>query len=267
MKNHLRIQVPLKMAPPAGNPGGGVSGRPAFAKEEAAGMASRANPSTLQIRVPFRDVAKIGGQGRKIGGLSLADKVNQPTTASIVPRTLQVRVPFGYIPKGGHPSRGLEGPRFATERNLALAVPVSQGDSSEPMDRSRPWPAKGYYEVGIESFFNARHYTQADGGVEGVHHHSWRVRLVLSVNSKEYSTHNLAYPNLKERVEKELAPFSNAILNNVFPFTEIEPTPENVASLLVRKFRAALEREGVALKSVTLWESPVYYVECSEDKS
>ncbi|MDP2726838.1 MAG: hypothetical protein Q8P59_04785, partial [Dehalococcoidia bacterium] len=164
MKNHLRIQVPLKMVPPAGSPGGGVSGRPSFANEEAAGMASRANPSNLQIRVPFRDVAKIGGQGRKIGGLSLADKVNQQTTASIAPKTLQVRVPFGYIPRGVHPSRGAEAPRFAVEENRALAVPVGQGDSSEPMDRSRPWPAKGFYEVGIESFFNARHYTQADGG-------------------------------------------------------------------------------------------------------
>lgn len=112
------------------------------------------------------------------------------------------------------------------------------------------------YELAVESYFSAAHQLRGYGGkCEKLHGHNWRVNVY--VTSEKLNEIGLAidFHELKRITEDILGPLDHSNLNDVFPFTEINPSSENVAKWIYDNLKKKISGKNVQVSMVTVWES------------
>jgi len=114
-------------------------------------------------------------------------------------------------------------------------------------------------ELGTEVFFNARHFVSRGGKSGPIHPHSWRVGVVIRIESDPHHSPAIGYAEIKELIYKGVHPFRNTLLNAIPPFDQIQPTTENIARVLFCNLETELTVLGAEPKSVTVWESPTNF--------
>jgi 6-pyruvoyl-tetrahydropterin synthase len=73
----------------------------------------------------------------------------------------------------------------------------------------------------------------------------------------------VGFREVSDLLEREAKRYANSHINDVPPFDVIQPTGENIATVVFKNLAASLETElpiGPRLIAVTLWESPTSYV-------
>jgi 6-pyruvoyltetrahydropterin/6-carboxytetrahydropterin synthase len=113
------------------------------------------------------------------------------------------------------------------------------------------------YQISVEQHFDAAHYLRGyRGKCEALHGH--RYRVVLKVEAAELNDIGLAYDfvELKKYLAEVIARFDHTCLNDVLPFTEINPSAENLAANIYKELKARLAGAPVTISSVEVWESP-----------
>lgn len=121
------------------------------------------------------------------------------------------------------------------------------------------------YEITIETHFSSAHrLRQYDGECERLHGHNWNVQI--SVVSQELNELGMVmdFKELKEKTRALISKFDHQYLNEVPPFTEINPTTENMARHLFNELTRVIAHKGVKVSKVTVWESPNCYATYSE---
>ena len=63
------------------------------------------------------------------------------------------------------------------------------------------------------------------------------------------------FHELKRIVDEILTTIDHSVLNEVFPFTEINPSSENIAKWLYDSVKKKINSRNIGISSVTLWES------------
>jgi len=116
------------------------------------------------------------------------------------------------------------------------------------------------YELGVDVFFNARHYVMTSGSRGPMHSHSWRLQARLVSRDVTSEGITIGFAEAKEVVQQQVSRFDGNILNEMEQFQEIQPTTENVAMVLYDGIKEAVEPLTVKLTSVCVWESPTNYV-------
>ena len=124
-----------------------------------------------------------------------------------------------------------------------------------------PRPFK--YEIGVDVFFNGRHYAEEDGEPGSIHMHSWRVQAILLGESNNDIGIVMGTEGVKGIIEDLVSQYHETLLNKVPPFDEISPTSNNMARVIYESVLSELEDYELELKAVRLWESPTSYVEYS----
>lgn len=112
------------------------------------------------------------------------------------------------------------------------------------------------YELMIETSFSAAHQLRGyDGRCERLHGHNWRVNVY--VTSEKLNEIGLAidFLELKRITEDILGPLDHYNLNEVFPFTEINPSSENIAKWIYDNLKKKISGKNVDVSMVTVWES------------
>jgi 6-pyruvoyltetrahydropterin/6-carboxytetrahydropterin synthase len=112
------------------------------------------------------------------------------------------------------------------------------------------------YQISVEQHFDAAHYLRGyQGKCEALHGH--RYKVVLRVEASQLNDIGLAYDfvELKKYLSEVIARFDHTCLNDVPPFTEINPSAENLAANIYNELKARLEAP-VTISSVEVWESP-----------
>lgn len=112
------------------------------------------------------------------------------------------------------------------------------------------------YELAIETTFSAAHQLRGYGGkCEKLHGHNWRV--IVYVTAEKLNEIGLAidFTELKKITEEIIAPLDHTCLNEVFPFTEINPSSENIAKWIYDNLAKRLAGKDVQVSMVTVWES------------
>lgn len=112
------------------------------------------------------------------------------------------------------------------------------------------------YELVVESKFAAAHQLRGyDGKCEKLHGHNWRV--TMAVTAERLNDQGLAvdFHDLKRSLLEVLNPLEHAFLNDIFPFTEINPSSENLAKWIYDNMAKKLNDGNVEVSSVTVWES------------
>ena len=139
-------------------------------------------------------------------------------------------------------------------------------DLSDHPSKYRGGSHRGWYEIGVDAFFNSRHFIPAEGADAAIQPRSWRVQAIFRGSSLEGSVGTLkGTSDLMEILEREASRFDDVVLNYVPPFDEIPPSAGNVAHVIHTNLKTALCDHPFTLHSVIVWETPTNYVLYSED--
>jgi 6-pyruvoyltetrahydropterin/6-carboxytetrahydropterin synthase len=83
----------------------------------------------------------------------------------------------------------------------------------------------------IESQFSAAHQLRGyKGKCENLHGHNWRVQVVVNAEKLNEIGLVIDFYELKKTTNEILSSLDHSVLNEIFPFTEINPSSENIAS-------------------------------------
>ncbi|MEO8216495.1 MAG: 6-carboxytetrahydropterin synthase [Acidobacteriota bacterium] len=124
------------------------------------------------------------------------------------------------------------------------------------------------YSVHIEARFEAAHNLRSyRGTAEPLHGHSYRVVVELTSKSGGLDSDSIAvdFVSAKSHLESLAKKLDYGYINDVEPFTGINPSAENIAAWFHRELSQSLEHEDAIVRSVTLWEGPTNHVTYTPD--
>ncbi len=112
------------------------------------------------------------------------------------------------------------------------------------------------YELTVEVSFAAAHQLRGyKGNCENVHGHNWRVQInVLAERLNEIDI-AMDFRDLKKIAREVVAPLDHVLLNDVFPFTEKNPSSENIAKWIFDSLKKKINNGVLRVAAVTVWES------------
>jgi len=95
------------------------------------------------------------------------------------------------------------------------------------------------------------------------HGHNYIVEVTLAGNPDPVTGMVMDLKELKEILNREvMEPFDHRFLNHEdSPFQTTIPTAENIAIEIWRRLCAPVQRDGVRLHAIRLWETPDLYVD------
>ena len=112
------------------------------------------------------------------------------------------------------------------------------------------------YELMIETQFAAAHQLRGyKGKCENLHGHNWRVQVVVNAEKLNEAGLAIDFHELRKITEEFISSIDHMFLNEIFPFTEISPSSENIAKWLYDSLTKRLDNRNISLSSVTVWES------------
>ncbi len=108
----------------------------------------------------------------------------------------------------------------------------------------------------IETKFAAAHQLRNYGGrCERLHGHNWKVVVYAVAENLNDTGLAMDFKDLKDSANELLSIAEHAFLNEVFPFTEINPSSENIAKWIYDSLSKKINTENVQVSMVTVWES------------
>jgi len=112
------------------------------------------------------------------------------------------------------------------------------------------------YELTIETQFSAAHQLRGyKGKCERLHGHNWRVQVSVIAERLDEIGLAMDFHELKSITNEVLSSLDHSMLNEVFPFTEINPSSENIAKWLYDSLKKRVNNDNIKVSSVTVWES------------
>ena len=123
------------------------------------------------------------------------------------------------------------------------------------------------YEVNVEADFSSGHYLRNyHGRCENPHGHNYKVRVTLVGEGLDASGLLLDFKMLKQVMRPVIDRIDHRMLNDLEPFTTLNPSAENIARYFFEQTNQQLVgmTEGrVRVKDCTIWEtdttSATYY--------
>lgn len=117
----------------------------------------------------------------------------------------------------------------------------------------------------ITEFASAHTLRDYPGACSRMHGHNWKVELEAIATALDDVGMGVDFKKMKQ-VAKEVGDrLDHRYLNELEPFTEINPTAENIAAYLYREISAQLNTDTIKVSAVTLWETERACVKYSEE--
>jgi 6-pyruvoyltetrahydropterin/6-carboxytetrahydropterin synthase len=73
------------------------------------------------------------------------------------------------------------------------------------------------------------------------------------------------FHDLKRIANEIVAPLDHAFLNDIFPFTEKNPSSENIAKWIFESMKKKINDDNIRMSAVTVWESDTASASYYED--
>lgn len=120
------------------------------------------------------------------------------------------------------------------------------------------------FDLSIETQFSSAHQLRGyKGKCEALHGHNWRVQVTISSDKLNDIGMVVDFHDLRAIVNEAITSLDHSFLNDVFPFTEINPSSENIAKWIYESIRKKIKEKNCNISSVTVWEnetsSATYY--------
>lgn len=124
------------------------------------------------------------------------------------------------------------------------------------------------YEVTVEDSFAAGHYLRDyRGKCENPHGHNYKVRVTLRGAELDKAGLLLDFKDLKEVMKHVIERLDHQMLNDIEPFTMLNPSAENIAKYFYDQAKGQLKtvtNGRVGIKDVTIWETDTTTARYSE---
>jgi len=115
------------------------------------------------------------------------------------------------------------------------------------------------YEITVERGFSSGHYLRNyKGKCENPHGHNYKVRLTLRGEKLDHAGLLLDFKDLKQVMRPVIDRIDHQMLNDLEPFTEINPSAENLARFFydeTNKQLSELTSGRVTVKDCTIYET------------
>ncbi len=111
------------------------------------------------------------------------------------------------------------------------------------------------FELVYKTHFAAAHnLREYEGNCENLHGHNWKIDVMIKSTSLDDLGMLIDFRDVKRMVEGILDTLDHRYLNEIEPFTKINPTTENIARFISDEL-TKLMPEGTSVAGVTAWES------------
>lgn len=112
------------------------------------------------------------------------------------------------------------------------------------------------YELMIETSFASAHQLRGyKGKCENLHGHNWKVQAYVTAEKLNEIDIAIDFHDLKRITNEIVSQLDHKFLNDVFPFTEKNPSSENIARWIFDSLKKRLIEYNVKVSAVTVWES------------
>jgi len=116
------------------------------------------------------------------------------------------------------------------------------------------------YEITIETHFSSAHrLRQYNGECERLHGHNWKVEVSVESEVLDDLGMVMDFRDLKQKTKALIDRFDHQYLNEIAPFTELNPTTENLAKYIFEELSRAINTDSIRVSKVTIWESPICF--------
>ena len=118
----------------------------------------------------------------------------------------------------------------------------------------------GKYSVRVEARFEAAHFLREYRGIsEPLHGHSYKVEADLAARGGGVDSDAIAvdFVSAKRKLEALAKKLDYGCINDVPPFTEVNPSAENIAQWFADELQTAVDDENAVVTAITIWEGPV----------
>lgn len=112
------------------------------------------------------------------------------------------------------------------------------------------------FELTVETTFSAAHQLRGyKGKCEHMHGHNWKVQAHVVAERLNEIDIAMDFHDIKKLLNEILEPLDHSFLNDIFPFTEKNPSSENMAKWIYDSLNKKLPNEHIQVSAVTVWES------------
>jgi 6-pyruvoyltetrahydropterin/6-carboxytetrahydropterin synthase len=112
------------------------------------------------------------------------------------------------------------------------------------------------FEVSVEYAFAAGHALRGyKGKCENVHGHNYKVRVTVGGEKLNSIGLLIDFTDLRAAVRGLAERFDHQFLNDLEPFTEANPSAENLACYLGTELQRKFQDQGLRVSNVTVWET------------
>jgi 6-pyruvoyltetrahydropterin/6-carboxytetrahydropterin synthase len=112
------------------------------------------------------------------------------------------------------------------------------------------------FELTVETTFSAAHQLKGyKGKCEHLHGHNWKIEVHVVAERLNEIDIAMDFQDIKKITNEVIAPLDHSVLNEIFPFTEKNPSSENIAKWIYDSLIKKIDNENIRVSAVTVWES------------
>jgi len=124
----------------------------------------------------------------------------------------------------------------------------------------------GVYTLKVLTEFASAHtLREYPGACARMHGHNWKVEVEVIARGLDDVGMGVDFKVIKTAARAIGDRLDHRYLNELEPFTEINPTAENIAAYFYRELVQTLNNERIRVSSVTLWETDRACVRYAEE--
>lgn len=113
------------------------------------------------------------------------------------------------------------------------------------------------FRVTKESMISASHHLRNyNGKCERLHGHNWKVKVTVEGEKLDAGGMLVDFHKLKDCMNEVLDRLDHRDLNEVPPFTKLEPSAENIAKYVCIEVGKLLNNNDIKVTKVEIWETP-----------
>ena len=124
------------------------------------------------------------------------------------------------------------------------------------------------YNLKVLADFASAHTLRGyPGSCARMHGHNWKVEVEVAALELDEIGMGLDFKVIKQATRDVAERLDHRYLNELEPFSRVNPTAENIAAYFYQELSAQLNTPGIRVQAVTLWETERACVRYVEDES
>jgi 6-pyruvoyltetrahydropterin/6-carboxytetrahydropterin synthase len=112
------------------------------------------------------------------------------------------------------------------------------------------------YELKVVTKFAAAHQlTMVGAKCENMHGHNWKIEVYVQGEQLDAGGVLMDFGEIKKHVRAIMKLLDHRYLNELAPFTDCQPSSENIALFIATELQNRIERQDIRVSRVAAWES------------